>query len=82
LISIPESVFQNKKEYRNSYYAKDAAVDGGDSLQVWRVAVNILNTHHRQLKMGPTIPYNKKIGYYKMLHIALGWMSSYEHEGR
>jgi hypothetical protein len=36
----------------------------------------------QQLKMGPTIPHNKKVGYYKMLQTALGWMSSYEHEGR
>lgn len=31
---------------------------------------------------GPTIPHNKKVGYYKTLQTALGWMSSYEHEGR
>ena len=32
--------------------------------------------------MGPTIPYNKKVVYYKMLQTTLGWMSYYEHEGR
>jgi hypothetical protein len=82
LTSILERVFQNKKEYTHSYYAKDAAVDGGDSLRVWTVAVNIPNSHRRQLKMGPTIPHNTKVGHYKMLQSALGWMRSYEHEDR
>ena len=81
-MSILERVFKNKKEYRNFYNVNDAAVDGGDSLQVWRVAVNILNTHCKQLKMGPTIPHNKKVGHYKMLKTALGWISSYKHEGK
>lgn len=44
--------------------------------------MNTLNAHRRQLKMGPIIPYNEKVGYYKMLQTALGWMSSYEHEDR
>jgi hypothetical protein len=32
-VSILERVSQNKKEYVHSYFAKDEAVDGGDSLK-------------------------------------------------
>jgi hypothetical protein len=53
--------------------------DGGDSLQIWKVAVVILNKQSQLTRGGPpawwldkklTTPYHKKTASYKMLHRA------------
>jgi len=46
-------------------------VDGGYSLQIWRVAGNVLNKQSQTADKGVTAYHHKRPVLYKMLHMAL-----------
>jgi hypothetical protein len=67
---------------RHQGMARPQVADGGDALQVWRVAANILNKQSRTadkggppawgLGVGPTTPHPKKISLLRKIRRSLG----------
>jgi hypothetical protein len=53
--------------------ARPQVADGGDRLQIWRVAANTLNKQSRPadkgLGVGPTTPHRKKLVCYEMVYM-------------
>jgi hypothetical protein len=71
-------------------FVSPRAADGGDGLQMWRVAAKILNEQSRiagkgwssslMVRRGQTSPHIKKTAFFEMLRKVLDFTNPYEHD--